>query len=99
MHLSTSPRRKSFRLAALFGAIGSTVAIAAALLIGVAPAQAANFAAQPDTQIAVFMVPLTLLVLVLLFEVARFVWRGPLPAQPPARLTRRPDWSSAEGKS
>lgn len=96
MHKSTSPRRKSFRLVTVFGAIGSALSTAA-LTIGVTPAQAADFAAQPDTQIAIFMVPLTLLVLVLIFEVARFAWRAPLPVQAPARIKRRPDWS-APGK-
>ncbi|MBB4051811.1 hypothetical protein GGR20_001453 [Devosia subaequoris] len=93
MHKSTSPRRKSFRFLAVFGAIGSALS-AAVLIMGVTPARAASFAAQPDTQIAVFMVPLTLLVLALLFEVARFAWRAPLPAQAPARIRRRPDWST-----
>lgn len=92
MHKSTSPRRKSFRLMAVLGAFGSAF-IAGALIAGVSPAQAANFASQPDTQIAVFMVPLTLLVLVLLFEVARFAWRGTLPAQAPARAPRPTNWA------
>lgn len=69
------------------------VAASGALIAGVSPAQAANFASQPDTQVAVFMVPLTLLVLILLFEVARFVWRGTLPAQNPVRAPRRTNWS------
>lgn len=98
MHKSTSPQRKSFRLMAAFGAIGATLAMAGALFVGVSPAQAAEFATQPDTQIAVFMVPLTLLVLVLLFEVARFAWRGALPAHAPARAPRPTDWArSPEG--
>ena len=42
--------------------------------------------------------PLTLLVLVLLFEVARFAWRGALPAHAPARAPRPTDWArSPEG--
>lgn len=49
---------------------------------------AANVVSQPDAQVAVFMVPLTLLVLVMLFEVARFARRGKLPVHAPAR--RRP---------
>ncbi|ODT68361.1 MAG: hypothetical protein ABS75_20815 [Pelagibacterium sp. SCN 63-23] len=64
-----------------------------ALIAGVTPARAANIASQPDTQVAVFMVPLTLLVLALLFEAARFARRGKLPAQiadSPARPLR---WS------
>lgn len=83
---------------ALVGALGA-LAAGGALIAGVSPAQAANFANQPDTQIAVFMVPLTLLVLVLLFEVARFAWRGTLPAQRPVRAQRRTQWSPPRGRS
>ncbi|UYO00974.1 MAG: hypothetical protein KIT02_07160 [Devosia sp.] len=64
-----------------------------ALLVGVTPAQAANFVAQPDTQIAVFMVPLTLLLVVLLFEAVRFVRRGTIPAQVPSRRPRPMHWA------
>jgi hypothetical protein len=95
MHISTSSRRKSFRLLATFGTLGAGLATAAVLLAGVSPTQAANFASQPDTQVAVFMVPLTLLLLVLLFEVARFVLRGPPPAEPPARAPRPTDWAQS----
>lgn len=98
MQISTSPRRKSFRLMAVFGAIGTALVAIGALLIGVAPAQAANIAAQPDTQIAVFMVPLTLLLLALLFEVARFVWRGPVPAQTATRPARQTDWATQDSQ-
>ncbi|SMQ70355.1 hypothetical protein SAMN06295905_1890 [Devosia lucknowensis] len=93
MQISTSPKRKSFRLLALVGTLGVVTVSAGALLASVSPAQAANFASQPDTQVAVFMVPLTLLVLVLLFEVGRFVWRGTLPAQVPSRASRPPSLS------
>ncbi|MGV8856426.1 MAG: hypothetical protein ACOH2L_17495 [Devosia sp.] len=65
-----------------------------ALLAGVAPANAASFASLPDAQIAAFMVPLTLLVLALLVEVARFALRGTLPDQVQARRrARRYSWS------
>ncbi|ODT70060.1 MAG: hypothetical protein ABS75_14610 [Pelagibacterium sp. SCN 63-23] len=93
MHTSSSPRRRKFGLVAVLGTLAIGLGSAAALIAGVSPAQAANFANQPDTQVAVFMVPLTLLVLVLLFEVARFVWRGTLPAQAPARPARPTNWS------
>jgi hypothetical protein len=61
-----------------------------ALLVSVGPSTAAELAQQPDTQIAVFMVPLTILVLGVLFEVARFALRDAIPAQQPAprRLDR-----------
>ncbi|MCP8887455.1 hypothetical protein [Devosia ureilytica] len=82
---------------AVLGTFGVLLAATGALILGVSPAQAANFANQPDTQIAVFMVPLTLLVLVLLFEVARFAWRGALPAKTPARSPRPTDWARPAG--
>ena len=99
MHISTSPKRRSFRLMAAFGTLGAGLATAGAFLAGVTPSQAASFATQPDTQVAVFMVPLTLLVLVLLFEVARFVWRGAPPAQVPAPAPRPTNWASRSDRS
>ena len=60
------------------------------MMAGVTPAAAANLAHQPDAQIAVFMVPLTILVLVMLFEVARMVLRGNVPAEHPAARNRHP---------
>ncbi|KKB10140.1 hypothetical protein VE26_10250 [Devosia chinhatensis] len=66
---------------------------ALALFAGVTPARAANLASQPDTQVAIFMVPLTLLLLVLLFEAARFVRRGTLPAQISERPARSLRWA------
>lgn len=89
MPKSPSPRRKKFRVAALLGSLVAVATSAAALIASVSPAQAANIASQADTQVAVFMVPLTLLVLVLLFEVARFAWRGTLPNTVPARAKKR----------
>ncbi|KKB80111.1 hypothetical protein VW35_06640 [Devosia soli] len=46
---------------------------------------AADIAAQPDTQVAVFMVPVTLLILAMMFEVGRSVWRNHIPSSAPAR--------------
>ena len=64
--------------------------IAAGLMAGVTPAAAANLAHQPDAQIAVFMVPLTILVLAMMFEVTRVVLRGNVPAEHPAARNRHP---------
>lgn len=89
MSKSPSPRRKKFRVAALLGSVVAVATSAIALVASVTPTQAANIASQPDTQVAVFMVPLTLLVLVLLVEVARFAWRGTLPNSVPARANKR----------
>lgn len=92
MHISASPGRRKIGLIALFGILVS-VSAAMALMAGITPALAASIARQPDTQVAIFMVPLTLLVLVLLFEAARFIRRGILPVQSsgqPARPLRWP---------
>lgn len=97
MHKSTSPRRKSFKPYAVASAALGISGVVGALVAGVTPAAAANLANQPDTQIAVFMVPLTLLLLVMLFEVARFAMRGPLPSEAPARRRQSPEhWSPAQ---
>lgn len=93
MHKSTSPRRKSFTLLALLGTFTLALGAGGALIAGVSPAQAADIATQADTQVAVFMVPLTLLVLILLFEVARFVRRDAIPAETKQRRQRPTDWS------
>lgn len=93
MQSSPSPRRKRVRLAVVLGSAFSGVAVvSAALLGGVTPAMAANIASQPDTQIAVFLVPLTLLLLVMLFEAARFVWRGRIPVETPAKRSLQSHW-------
>lgn len=94
MHKSTPRGRKGLRYLAALGSLAAIAGGAAALIGGVSPAWAANVASQPDTQVAVFMVPLTLLVLVLLFEAARFAWRGALPAQAPVRKPPRTRLSS-----
>ena len=93
MHKSTSPKRKSFRLYAIASTAIVAVGSVAALIAGVSPATAANLATQPDTQIAVFMVPLTILVIAILFEAARIAFRGALPAEAPVRRPARHHWS------
>lgn len=66
---------------------------AAALVAGVTPASAASLAHKVDTQIAVFMIPLTLLVLAILFEVARIALRGNIPVEAPLRRSSRRYWN------
>ncbi|MBU1306894.1 MAG: hypothetical protein KKF33_15420 [Alphaproteobacteria bacterium] len=99
MQKTTSPKRKSFKRFA----IGSTVVVAvssvAAVVAGVVPASAASIVAQPDAQIAIFMVPATLLVLATMFEVVRFSRRGPMQAGAPARARKRSHWSPGHGES
>ena len=99
MHKSTSPKRKSFRRVAIATTALVTGGAAAALMAGVTPATAANLASQPDTQIAVFMVPLTILVLAVLFEVTRFVLRGSLPVEAPVRPRASRHWSTGRSES
>ena len=95
MHISTSAKRKGFRLLTVIGALGAAVIAASTVVDRVTPARAADFVLQPDMQVAVFMIPLTLLVLALLFEVARFTWRGKLPVQEP-RAPRPTDWALSQ---
>lgn len=99
MHQSTSPKRKSFKRFAIATTALVTGGAAAALVAGVTPATAANLASQPDTQIAVFMVPLTILVLAVLYEVARIVLRGNLPAETTARPRAPRHWAAGRGES
>lgn len=87
MHKSTSPKRKSFTLYTVLSALLLAGGAAGALAAGVTPAIAADLASQPDTQVAVFLVPLTILVLAVLFEVARVVLRNNVPAEAPVRRT------------
>ena len=98
MHKSTSPKRKSFKLYAIVSTVLVAGGSVAALMAGVTPATAASLATQVDTQIAVFMVPLTLLVLAIMFEVARIVLRGNLPAEAPLRRPERRYWSPGHGE-
>lgn len=96
MHLFSSRGRKGLKVKmAIAAGFASALGLAGAFLAGVAPAFAADLAAQPDTQVAIFMVPLTILILTMLFEVGRFVWRNRIPAPTPTRR-RNTDWSAAK---
>ena len=94
MQEATSPKRKSFNLYAIVSAAMISVGAIVAVLASVSPARAASLANSADAQIMVFMVPLTLLVLVMLFEVARFAFRGiALPAETQIKRPARRYWS------
>ncbi|CAN7397524.1 hypothetical protein [Devosia sp. LjRoot3] len=80
---------------AVAAGFAAALGLAGAFLAGVTPSLAADLAAQPDTQVAIFMVPLTILILTMLFEVGRFVWRNRIPASTPTRQ-RRTNWSVAK---
>jgi hypothetical protein len=98
MHKSTSSTRKGFRRLAIASTALLGLGSVAALIAGVTPATAANLASHPDTQVAVFMVPLTILVVAILFEAARIALRGALPVEaPPPRSTLR-HWSPGQGE-
>lgn len=98
MHTSTSPQRKSFRLYTALSTVLVAAAAVVAFVAGVTPATAASIATKVDAQIAAFMVPLTLLVMAILFEAARIALRGTLPAEAPARRQTRPLWSPGRGE-
>lgn len=97
MHKTRSPRRKRFGLYAILTSTIAGLAGIGALLLGVTPAMAASLAQDPDTQILVFLIPLTLLIAAMLVEVARIVLRGALPAEAPLRRTPRRPWSATRG--
>jgi hypothetical protein len=98
MHKSTSTKRKSFRLYAIASTALLGVGAAAALAAGITPATASSLAQNADTQVAVFMVPLTLLVLAVLFEVTRIAMRGALPAETTPRRPSRLNWTPGNGE-
>jgi uncharacterized membrane protein YgdD (TMEM256/DUF423 family) len=98
MHESTSPKRNSFKLYAIVSMTLVGVGAAAALAAGITPATASSLAQNADTQVAVFMVPLTLLVLAVLFEVTRTVVRGALPVGSKPRRPSRLNWTPGEGE-
>jgi len=95
MQTSTSPRRKSLGFkVALASGLATLATVTGAFLAGVTPALAADLAAQPDAQVAAFMVPLTLLILALLFEVGRFTMRNHIPVSSAPPRRRRSYWSA-----
>jgi hypothetical protein len=84
MHKSTSLQWQGIRVFNVLSGLALILGIAAAIFVTASPARAADLARQPDLQVAVFIVPLALLFALLLFEVARYVWRGKLPAEAPS---------------
>lgn len=97
MQTSPSRGRKGLKLKiAVASGFAIALGVSGALLAGVTPALAADLAAQPDAQVAVFLVPMTILIMATMFEVGRFVWRNRIPATTPAR--RRPTNWSASGE-
>jgi len=93
MHVSSA--RRPFRVRFFLVAALALVAVAAiaGLALALAPASLGQLVHEPDAQVAVFMVPLTLLVLAMLVEATRIVWQGKLPAPAPARR-RRSHWAA-----
>jgi len=98
MQESTSPKRKSFRLYAIVSTALLAVGAAAALAVGITPATASSLAQNADTQVAVFMIPLTLLVMAVLFEVTRITLRGAIPAESKPRRVSRLNWTPGSGE-
>lgn len=71
-----------------------------ALLAAFAPATFTSLIQDSDAQIAVFVVPLTLLFFAIVFEVTRFAMRGTsLPGDAPRRRARaRRHWKPGHGE-
>ncbi|WP_323014838.1 hypothetical protein [Devosia sp.] len=93
MHISSARRPSRIRFFLVVGLALVAVAAIAGLALTLAPVRLEQLAREPDAQIAVFMVPLTLLVLAVLAEATRIVWQGKLPAPAPARR-RRSHWAA-----
>ena len=74
------------------------VGAVSALMFGASPANAADFVKTIDAPVAAFMVPLSILVFAILFEVARITWRGTLPEQAPERRDARQYWQAGRGE-
>lgn len=67
-------------------------------MAGITPATASSLAQNAEVQTAVFMVPLTLLVLTVLFEVTRIAVRGALPVESKPRRPSRLNWTPGTGE-
>jgi hypothetical protein len=80
---------------AMAGGLFAAIALAAVALSATSPGFAARIANDPETQVAVFLIPVTMLFLLMMFEVGRFVWRDRIPAALPPRR-RRTHWSEAQ---
>lgn len=102
MHISPFPKSKGFSKGFIVYAAFTTLLVgvgaAVALAAGITPASAQSLAQNSKTQIAVFMVPLTLLMVAVLFEVARITLRGALPAEPAPRQPTRLSWKPGMGE-
>ena len=92
MQASTTSRPKSFRRAIVVVAGLAALGATALSLSGVTPAMASELAQEPEVQMAVFLVPLILLMAVMLFEATRMIWRNRIPATAPARRRRHKHW-------
>lgn len=98
MQTTPSRGRKGLKIkVAIASGFAVALGLSGAFLAGVTPALAADLAAQPDAQVAVFMVPLTILVMTMMFEVGRFVWRNRIPASTPPRR-RATNWSASKDR-
>ena len=94
---TTSPKRKSFRLYTALSMLVLAMAAGAGIFAGVAPAAAASLTQDTDARVAAFVVPLTLLLLAIIFEVTRFALRTSLPGETPRRRPAR-HWGPGRGE-
>ena len=98
MHKTTLSRPKSF--IALYAVAALVVALTsgAAIYAVVSPASAASLTGGMDTQVAIFLVPLAVLMFVIIAEVLYATLRGAAPAmnERPARSIRH--WTPGHGE-
>jgi hypothetical protein len=94
---STSRKAKSFRILPLLTLFTILAGAGVAIFATVAPATAASLTQRADAQIAIFVVPLAVLLFGIIFEVTRFAMRAELPTQPP-RQTRIRAWQPGRGE-
>ncbi len=94
MHKSTSAKRKSFRFIAIASVLSGAVGVLVGIVLTIADGPVLGLV----PQIAVFMVPLTILVFAILFEVARLAWSNLLPEQTLERRSASQYWQAGRGE-
>lgn len=99
-HTSQSTSRKpiSFKAYAVVSALLAAAGAAVTVFASVAPAAAASLTQSSDAQIAVFLVPLAVLMATVVFEVIRFALRHGLPQEKLANARLPRGWSPGAGE-
>ena len=94
----TSAKPNSFKAYAVASVVLATAGAAIVVFASVAPAAAASLTQSADAQIAVFVIPLALLMATVIFEVIRFALRHGLPRDTVANARLPRGWSPGAGE-